>query len=490
MTSPQQNQAPPTGRNSQRGSEAPKEKSGKRGDADESGRPQIDSVENTAYREVERRSVPRDFALRVATKITAICEREMDESVATTKVAELVFRNMFDPDMHMHFLDVTNILLENEETQKYAATSWASLIWHEDENARFREMIESLVKSMADGHILNTLPSIEHEDTGKWFSSFATNIGEIFIQMMRVTSDLYDVITDIYTLVIRLEMARDFNRKEEEEKKKKNQQRTRKDDQRDINNKKLYDDIIDYISLRGDFRSDNLNQKNPNEFIIVLADRMRSTRRYIIQDIMNRQALEKKKQLEKDLREREAGAEEVIVSARPFNHGLYLYWVEKRYNFKYLAVEKVRITCQILGFLIGICAVGASYLKLVPLSMIEGMIITVAMFGFSKLFCSRFFFLDFYPKDVTTQLEDDVGMFTPIFKKMSAKQMTSFINKQIKEPGNSLLLHLMPEYFKYIFAVMPERNEILMEKDELNEVMERLEINIGKFQRSSAKRAA
>jgi len=485
MNSPQT-----SGPGAQQGPGSSKEKSARKGEPADSTRPQIDAVENTAFREVEPRSVPRDFALRVATKITAICEREMDDDVASTRVSELIHRNLFDPDMHMHFLDVVNVLLENEETQKYAGTSWASLIWHEDEHPEYRDMIESLVKSMADGHILNTLPSIEHEDTGKWFSSFATNMGEVFIQMMRISSDLYDIITDIYTLVIRLEMARDFNRKEEEEKKKKNQQRTRKDDQRDINNKKLYDDIIDYISLRGDFRSDNLNQKNPNEFIIVLADRMRSTRRYIIQDIMNRQALEKKKQLEKDLREREASAEEVIISARPFNHGLYLYWVEKRYNFKYLAVEKVRITCQILGFLIGICAVGASYLQLVPLSMVEGMIITILMFGFSKLFSSRFFFIDFYPKDVTSQLEDDVGLFTPIFKKMSSKQMNSFINKQIKEPENNLLLHLMPEYFKYIFAVMPERNDLLMDKEELNEVMERLETSIGKYQRSASKRAA
>jgi len=46
----------------------------------------------------------------------------------------------------------------------------------------------------------------------------------------------------------------------------------------------------------------------------------------VIQDIMNRQSLEKKKQLEKELREREASAEEVIIAAKPFNHGLYLYW--------------------------------------------------------------------------------------------------------------------------------------------------------------------
>lgn len=459
----------------------------KKKNADGSKKAQIDDQENMEFEEVEPRAVPKDFSLRVATRITAISEREMDESVASSRISDLLYRNLKDPDMHSHFMDVVDLLLSNEETEKYAATTWASLIWHEDEHPEYRAMLESVIKSMADGHILNTRPSIEHEDTGKYFSAFATTIGEVFIQMMKVSSDLYDLVTDIYTLIIRLEMARDFNRKEEEERRKKGGPR-RKKDTRNYNNKKLYDDIIDYVSQRGDFRSDNLNQKNPNEFIIVLADRMRSTRRYVIQDIMNRQALEKKKQLEKELREREASAEEVIMAAKPFNHGLYLYWVEKRYNFKYLAVEKVRITLQVLGFMMGIGAVGASYLQLAPLSLMESLMITVQMLLYSKAFCSKFFFLPFYPKDVTAILEEEVGVFTPIFRKMSGDQMTSFVNRQIRHPDNGLLLHLMPEYFKYIFAVMPDRNNLLMSKDELNEVMERVELNISKFQRGGGNR--
>ena len=454
---------------------------------DKSKRKEIDDKDNTEVRETEARAVPRDFALRVATKITAICEREMDDSLSSGRVADLLYRNMHDPDMHMHFMDVVNILLSNEDTEKYAATAWASLIWHEETHGEYRDMLESLIKSMADGHLINSRPGVEHEDTGKWFSAFAVNMGEVFVQMMKISSDLYDLITDIYTLIIRLEMARDFNKKDDDDKKKRNQPK-KKEEKRNFNPKKLYDDIIDFISLKGDFRSDNLNQKNPNEFIIVLADRMRSTRRYVIQDIMNRQSLEKKKQLEKELREREASAEEVIIAAKPFNHGLYLYWVEKRYNFKYLAVEKVRITLQVIGFLMGLVSVGASYLQALPLSLVEGLLITAQMMVYSKLFCSKFFFIAFYPKDVTANLEEEVGVFTPIFRKMSPEQMTSFVNKQIRSPENNLLLHLMPEYFKYIFAVMPDRGNILMNKEELNEVMERLELNISKFQRGSGKK--
>ena len=58
------------------------------------------------------------------------------------------------------------------------------------------------------------------------------------------------------------------------------------------------------------------------------------------------------------------------------------------------------------------------------------------------------------------------------------------INTASTIPDNSLLLHLIPEYVKYIFAVMPDRNEILMTKENVNEFMERLEINLSKMQRA------
>jgi hypothetical protein len=95
-------------------------------------------------------------------------------------------------------------------------------------------------------------------------------------------------------------------------------------------------------------------------------------------------------------------------------------------------------------------------------------------------------FSPFYPKDVTAELEKDVGAFTPTFRKMSLDQINAFMTKQIKEPENTLLLHLLPEYVKYIFAVMPDRNDILLSRDNINEFMERIEINLAKFQRGKA----
>ena len=430
------------------------------------------------------RSIPKDFAHRLAAKITSINERELDEEVASSQVASIIFRNMNSKEMHPFFGQTISDLLTNEHTERFAATTWTALVWHEDDNPQYRQFLESALEHMIRGHQIGDLPNYEHDDIEGEFSAYAYYLGESFIQMMKLNSDLYNVLTDIYSFIIRKEMEKDLkSKKEEGDKKRLMTGRKKEAEAQFVNPKKLYDDIVDYISQRGSFRSDTLNQKNPNEYIIILADRMRSTRRYVIQDIMNRYALEKKKQLEKELREREASAEEVITAVAPFKHGLYLFWLEKRYNFKYLAVEKVRITLQIIAIFLGLGAVGTGFLEFGAISLFEGMMIGVMMIAYAKAFCSRYVFNSFYPKDVTVELEKDVGAFTPVFRKMSLAQMSSFMTKQIKESDNQLLLHLLPEYVRYIFAVMPDRTEILMTKENINELMERIELNLSKAQR-------
>jgi hypothetical protein len=428
--------------------------------------------------------VPKDFANRVATKITAINERELDEEIASSKVAALVYKNMSHPDALPYFNETIDILLQDEHTHKYAATTWTSLHWHEDVHPEYRKFVNAILDRTIMGHIRADLPMFDHEESGKEFSAYAYTLGETFIQMMRLSSDLYNILTDIYSYIIRNEMTRDLEKGKEESTKKKIIGRKKAKESEVKNPKKLFDDIVDYISERGEFRSDTLEQKNPNEFILILADQLRSTRRYIIQDIMNRHALERKKTLEKELRDRQASAEEVIQASEPFKHGLYLFWLEKRYNFKYLAVEKVRITLQIASIFLGLGAVGIGFLGVGPLGLLEGLMVGALMMIYSQLFCSRSVFGPFYPKDVTVELEKDVGAYTPTFRKMSINQMNSFMNRQLKEAENGLLLHLIPEYVKYIFAVMPDRTEILMTKENVNEFMERLEINLSKLQRS------
>ena len=78
-----------------------------------------------------------------------------------------------------------------------------------------------------------------------------------------------------------------------------------------------------------------------NEHIQNLCERLRSTRRFIMQEVINERALEKRKQLELDLKNQLASAEEIVLVAPQFTDGLSLFVKEKRYNFKYLDRKSV-----------------------------------------------------------------------------------------------------------------------------------------------------
>lgn len=432
----------------------------------------------------EKVKVPSDFAERLATKIIVINEREMDDLKRSTKIADALYRNLSKPEMQSYFDDCIFYLLNHEETPRYAAIAWASLIIQNDDHPEYKGFVEDSIEHIIFSHRTEARPPVDLEFKNKKFSAYALYVGELFINMMRVNSDLYDVVTEIFSEIIRQEMAISSPVHEEEEDRKSSLLARKKRDETPATvTKKLYDDTIDYISARSEHKSDSLNQKNPNEFIIVLADRLRSTRRYIIQDIMNKNTLERKKQIEKELKEQEANAEEIIAASEPFSKGMGLFWVEKRYNFKYLAVEKIRISMQIFAILLGLGSVIFSFLEIEDIQLLEALAVAVIMIGYSKLFCSRKFFQPFYPKDVTADLEQQVGMFTPIFRKMSESQLESFLARQIKNPNNEAIVTLIPEYVRYIYAVLPDRNKLLIGSEDLQKALEQTEINISKFQR-------
>lgn len=193
------------------------------------------------------------------------------------------------PDLFSYFNEIIDILLQEVHTQKYAATAWTCVFWHEDVHPEYRTFIINLVNGIIDGHARAERPNFKHEESGKEFSPYAYTVGETFIQMMLLNSDLYTVLADIFEIVIRTEMRRDLEKGKIDAIKK---------DTGHENPRMLFDDIIDFISERGKLRSDDslkglAEQKNPNEYMLILAERMRTTRQYIIQDIADRQALKK-----------------------------------------------------------------------------------------------------------------------------------------------------------------------------------------------------
>lgn len=423
--------------------------------------------------------VPEDYAEQLARRIMILHEKELDPAVSSRNIARLIYETTKEPALMQYFVDATEILLNDPVSSKFAAIAWAAIVMQSD-------LVNEYVDYFADvvAYLLKSYYStsrIEVEFGEKKYSSQAHLLGNLFVRMIEINDALYDTIQEVYSLTIRQERELDSEAQENKEQAKVKAQIFMKRGQKKSSSyKKFYDDIIDFLSARGDFKSTSLNQENPNEYIAVLADRMRETRLYVIQDIMNKRALDRKKRLEKELSERLASAEEVILASNPFQQGLILFWREKRYNYKFLAVEKIRVALQIIGLLLGVGYFMAGYLQVWNLGNVEGILVCLGMWGFAKSLGSRKNFKTFYPVDVSADLEKNVNNFTSVMRRMSKDQFDHFLTRQIKAKENTSVVQLIPEYIKYLYAVMPDRKNMIVTVDQLSDLMENIEVDIAK----------
>jgi hypothetical protein len=427
------------------------------------------------------RDLPADFPKRLATKIVLTVERERDADAGLEKVAALTHRNLSAPDRLELMYSTCENLLSDSETMRFAAITWTSLVIERERNPRYENFLSDLIDLAIDQHMNLVKPLYELEARRKKFSHYAWLLGEIFINMMALNSDLYEAISHVFSMIIRKEMALESAEKERKDTRRISLAASAK--AKETASKKLFDDVVDYIHARGEFKSDSLAQKNPNEFIAVLADRMRGTRRYVIQDIMNRQTLMRKQQAEKELSERLAGAEDIILAKEPFKRAIQLFWTEKRYNFKYLSVEKVRVTVQVLAILVGLIFFLGGYLNVYGMHWGEGLFVAFGMYLFARIAASRRAFKRFFPDDVSKELETVVGSFTPTLRKMSKEQLDAFLIRQVRDPDNQKVLHVVPEFIKYVFAIMPNRKDMIVTLDDLSDVMENLETDVARMLR-------
>lgn len=430
--------------------------------------------------------LPPDFAKRLAQKVVFTLERERDPDEALDKIARMLLRNLAGLERARLFIDMIDELLNNEETARAAAMAWVAIVLHREDDPRYDNMVNDLLDAMIADHQQLVKPNYALEYRRKTFSFYARNLGDAFIAMIEFKNELYEVIAHIYSLLIRKEVA--LEQSEKDRKASGRRITLGQEPPKPKVGKKLFDDVVDYVHARGEVRSDTLNQQNPNEYIAVLADRMRGTRRYVIQDIMAKQAAEKRKEAEKELSEKLASAEEIIQAREGFKRALGLFWAEKRYNIKYLSVEKVRVTLQVLGIVIGIIYFLAGYLNLYSLTWWEGILIALGMYLYSRFLISRQGFRNFFPNDVSKELEVVLGTITPVLRKMSKEQMDAFMVRQVKDPANFHLLPMLPEFFKYIFAVMPDRKNTIVTVEDMQEILENLEQDITRVIRTNAPR--
>lgn len=429
---------------------------------------------------VETQDLPADFANRIATRIIFTNERERDPEAALEKIADMLLRNLGRKNRVHYFADTLEILEDDPETTRNAGLCIVSVVLDRQDDPRYEKFVDDILDSMIEDHMKEAKPPHELEYRRKHFSAYARILGEAFISMMDINSELYDVIGHVFSELIRKEMEREKALKENTEGQTRRISLSKDDSGSGKTGKKLFDDTVDFIHSRGEQRSGTLQQQNPNEYISVLADRMRSTRRYVIQDILNSQALSRRKEAEKELGERLAGAEDIVMARGNFLKGVNLYWLEKQYNFKYMAVEKVRVTIQVVAIIVGIIHFLIGYMGLFGMHWWEGLVITAVMYLFARFFASRQYFQRFFPEDVSKELEIVVGAFTPTLRKMSRDQLELFLNHQVREPQNLSYITILPEFIKYVFAVMPDRNNILVEREELAELLQNVEVSIAR----------
>lgn len=430
--------------------------------------------------------LPPDFASRIATKIVFTSERERDPEEALEKISSMLIRNVGRGNRTRQFIDVLEVLEDDPETLRFSGLALVSLVMDKQEDPPFEKFVDDFLETMVHDHKIEFKKAKELEYRRKNFSAYARILGESLIAMYDINNELYEVVSHIFTLLIRKEMFQEI-----EAKAGKNKEPSRRislsseEGEAHKVGKKLFDDLVDYIHSRGEQRSGTLQQQNPNEYISVLADRMRGTRRYVIQDILNTQAMERRKEAEKELGERLAGAEEIVLARVAFRRGVSLYWTERQYNFKYISVEKVRVTIQVLAMCLGVFHFLLGYLGAFGILWWEGAITTVALYFFARFFGSRQYFNKFFPDDVTKELEVVVGSFTPTIRKMSQEQLDAFLSRQVRDSSNLKIVTILPEFIKYIFAVMPDRRNVVVQREELGEIMQNVEMDIARIIRTA-----
>ncbi len=424
-------------------------------------------------RSLAEEKAPIDIEEKIARDVMVIFQKQMDSEVAAEEASAYIWQNAGNPENIGAFVDATELLLESSGVaDKFAALSWNALASKRDSNENYDILLRRMVDSILNGYYTLQKPDIDFK--GRKYSTFTSIIGNTFIRMLELSSSNTENASDIYSILVRHEMELEAKSKAEEE------ETGHSSFPSEMH--KLYDELIEYLTNRAEFKATPLSddEDNPNLHIEELTERLRASRRYVIQEIINERALEKKKQLEMELENQLASAEEIVMAAPHFTEGMSFFVKEKRYNIKYLNVEKVRVTLQLVGHITGAIYFMIGHMGVWGINWVDGMFVCLAMFVLVRLAGSRKQMKFFYPTDVSKELEECSTAFISVMRNMSQEQFENFLVRQIKLEENQNYLSMIPEFVKYLYAVMPDRKSMMISVDELSEVVENSEIEVAK----------
>ena len=417
--------------------------------------------------------VPENFAGQIARDVMVLFQKQMDPEVAAVEASSYLWKNAGTPEKVSYFVDATELWLESGTSgDKFAALSWNGLVTQSVNNQDYDTFLRMMIVAILDGYYSLQKPDIEYKE--KRYSTYTSIIANTFIRMVELNPASEAGASEIFTILVHSEM--DLEARSQAEQDETGSSTIPTDMQ------KLFDEMIDYLADRGMFKSNPMagEEANPNEHIEVLCERLRGTRRYVMQEVINERALEKRKKLEMELENQLASAEEIVMVAPQFTEGIAFFVQEKRYNFKYLAVEKIRMTLQLLGSITGAVYFLLGFMGVWGVHWIDGMVVCLVMLVFVRIVASRKQFQFFYPTDISKELEDCSTAFLNVMRNMSQEQLEQFLVRQIKLERNQKYLAMVPEFMKYLYAIMPDRKSMVITVDELSELVENSEIEVAK----------
>ncbi len=417
--------------------------------------------------------IPENFAGQIARDVMVLFQKQMDPEVAAVEASSYLWKNAGTPEKVSYFVDATELWLESGTSgDKFAALSWNGLVTQSVNNQDYDTFLRMMIVAILDGYYSLQKPDIEYKE--KRYSTYTSIIANTFIRMVELNPASEAGASEIFTILVHSEMDLEARSAAEEDETGSSTIPT--------DMQKLFDEMIDYLHDRGMFKSNPMagEEANPNEHIEVLCERLRGTRRYVMQEVINERALEKRKKLEMELENQLASAEEIVMVAPQFTEGMAFFVQEKRYNFKYLAVEKIRMTLQLLGSITGAVYFLLGFMGVWGVHWIDGMVVCLVMLIFVRIVASRKQFQFFYPIDISKELEDCSTAFLNVMRNMSQEQLEQFLVRQIKLERNQKYLAMVPEFMKYLYAIMPDRKSMVITVDELSELVENSEIEVAK----------
>ena len=380
--------------------------------------------------------VSEELAGQIARDVMVLFQKQMDPEAAAVDASSYLWQNAGTPGKVSYFVDATELWLDSGATgNKFAALSWNGLVTQSVNNQDYDTFLRMMIVAILDGYYSLQKPDIDYKE--KRYSSYTSIISNTFIRMIELNPASEAGASEIFSILVHSEMALEASSQAEEE-------------------------------------------ENPNDHIEILCEKLRGTRRNVMQEVINERALEKRKKLEMELENQLASAEEIVMVSPQFTDGIAFFVQEKRFNFKYLAVEKIRMTLQLLGSITGAVYFLLGFMGVWGVHWIDGIVVCLVMLVFVRIAASRSQFQYFYPVDISKELEECATAFINVMRSMSQEQLEQFLVRQIKLERNQKYLAMVPEFMKYLYAIMPDRKSMVITVDELSELVENSEIEVAK----------